>query len=67
MVAQVKDKAKYDTKAKEPWNKLFEIINLDSLPFFQASFPFVFKNEEINAEIFGNILFGYIGNAGGFK
>ena len=67
MVSQVKNKAKYDIKVKESWNKLFEIINLDSISFFHASFPFVFKNEEINAEIFGNILFGYIGNAGGFK
>lgn len=63
----MKNQAKYDIKVKEFWNKLFEIINLDSIPFFHASFPFVFKNEEINAEIFGNILFGYIGNAGGSK
>lgn len=26
----------------------------------------MFMNEEINAEIFGNILYGYLGNAGGF-
>ena len=66
MVNQVKNNAKYDVKCKEPWENLSNTINAD-VPYFHGAFPFVFRGEEINAEMFGNILFGYICNAGGFS
>lgn len=58
--------AKYDIKTKKSWEELTEDVNAD-VPFYYNVFPFVFQGEEINAEIFGNILYGYSGNAGGFS
>lgn len=62
----VKNKAKYDIKCKKPWVNLSNTINA-GVPYYHSAFPFVFRGEEINAEMFGNILFGYICNAGGFS
>ncbi len=66
MINQVKNNAKYDVKRKKPWNDLADSINAN-MPYFHSAFPFIFRGEEINAEMFGNILFGYICNAGGFS
>lgn len=66
LIGKVKNNADYDIKVEESWNGLFNKIG-NNIPFYGASFPVYFNGKEINAEIFGNILFGYISNAGGFS
>ncbi|MCD7811636.1 MAG: VWA domain-containing protein, partial [Ruminococcus sp.] len=66
LIDRVKNKGLYNIKLEEHWNDMCENTNTD-MPFYHSTLPFVFNGEEINAEIFGNILYGYIGNAGGFS
>lgn len=64
LIEQVKNDALYNIKLEEHWNDMCENTYTD-MPFYHSALPFVFNGEEINAEIFGNILYGYIGNADG--
>lgn len=65
MISRVMNDAKYDIKLKNNWDSLLKEINAKA-KFYHSAFPFKFRDGEINAEMFGNILFGYIGHAGGF-
>ena len=38
-----------------------------NVPFYHSAFPYAFRDQIINAEIMGNILFGFVGNAGGYS
>lgn len=65
LILNVANDKRYDVKKENSWNSFFGDLNLN-VPYYHSSTPFVFKGEEINAEIFGNILYGYAGNAGGY-
>ncbi len=66
LINRVANGEKYDVKVKDSWYNLAELVNAQ-VPYYNNSFPFVFDGQEINAEIFGNILYGYICHAGGFS
>ncbi len=66
MISKVKNNAKYDIKVRDRWNDLFSITEND-IYFYGSQFEFSFDGNVINAEKFGNILFGAITNAGGFN
>ena len=65
MISQVKNNAPYDVKTSGSWNNFMKTVNAN-IRFSTSSFPFLYSDIIINAEIFGNILFGYAGHAGGF-
>ena len=65
LILNVANDKRYDVKKENSWNSFFYDLNLN-VPYYHSSTPFVFKGEEINAEILGNILYGYAGNAGGY-
>lgn len=65
LCGKVKNNAKYDIKTKESWHDLFHIVNYDFM-FYGSKYPFVYNGNEINAEQFGNILFGFCCNAGAY-
>lgn len=65
MIGQVKNNAPYDVKTSGSWNNFMKKVNAN-IRFSTSSFPFLYSDIIINAEIFGNILFGYAGHAGGF-
>lgn len=66
MTLQVKNNAPYDVKTRDSWNNFMNRINA-SVRFSTSSFPFLFSDRVINAEIWGNILYGFSGHAGGFS
>lgn len=66
LIKKVKNEGLYNIKLEKHWNQMCKNTNTD-MPFYHSALPFVFNEDEINAEIFGNILYGYIGNAGGFS
>ncbi|MBS4933110.1 MAG: hypothetical protein KH020_17710 [Clostridiales bacterium] len=66
MILQVKNNAPYDVKTKSSWNDFMSKINV-YVHFSTSSFPFLFSDRVINAEVFGNILYGFSGHAGGFS
>lgn len=66
MISQVKNNALFDVKTKNSWNTFMSNLNAD-IHFYTSSFLFMYKNEIINAEILGNILFGFAGHAGGYS
>lgn len=66
VISQVANGKRYDIKVRDSWNNFFADINAN-VQFYHSAFPFVFKEDEINAEDFGNILYGFAGNAGGYS
>lgn len=66
MISQVKNNALFDVKTKNSWKTFMNNLNAD-VPYYTSSFPFIYRNEIINAEILGNILFGFAGHAGGYS
>ena len=66
LVSVVKDDAAYDIKRKARWNDFMDGLNAN-VPFYHSAFPYAFRGQVINAEIMGNILFGFAGNAGGYS
>lgn len=66
LIRQVSNGHRYDIKVEASWCDFFNDLNLD-VPYYHSAFPFVFNGTEINAEQFGNILYGYVGNAGGYS
>ena len=66
LISQVANGKRYDIKVPECWNAFFKDLNL-YVPFYQSSFPFMFRGKEKNAEMFGNILYGFSAHAGGFS
>lgn len=66
LVLKVKNNAKYDIKTQKSWNDFFDIIDCE-FSFHGSSYLFYFEEEVINAENFGNILYGFCCNAGNFS
>ena len=65
LCSKVKNNAKYDIKTKKSWHDLFHIVKYDFM-FYGSKYPFVYNGNEVNAEQFGNILFGFCCNAGAY-
>ncbi|MBE5943604.1 MAG: VWA domain-containing protein, partial [Lachnospiraceae bacterium] len=66
LINRVSNGEEYDVKVRDSWYSLAELVNAQVL-YYHNSFPLVFRGQEINAEIFGNMLYGYICHAGGFS
>lgn len=66
LVKNVRDKAPYDIKVEKCWNNFMAKIGFN-VPFYTSSFTFAFNSDIINAEIMGNILYGFSGHAGGYS
>ena len=62
----VKNNAKYDIKTQKSWYGLFQEVNYDFM-FYGNKYPFIYNGNEINAEQFGNILFGFCCNSGAYS
>ena len=67
LIQRVKNGAKYDIKLQNPWEELMQILLTKEAKYYHSAMPFIFNGKLINAEQFGNILYGFICNAGGFN
>lgn len=66
LISQVANGKRYDVKVEKCWESFFDDLNME-VPYYHSSYPFIYNSEEINAEKFGNILYGYAGHAGGYS
>lgn len=66
LISKVKNNAKYDIKTRKSWDDFFNIIGCD-FNFYGSAYQFYFEGEVINAEKFGNILYGFCCNAGNYS
>ncbi len=62
----VKNNAKYDIKVKERWDDWMRFLGED-ISYFGSRFQFLFYGYVIDAEGYGNFLYGMVGNAGGYS
>ena len=58
---KVRPNGEWDYKVKESWEHQIE------MPYMSISFPFILRGDFCSAEKFGNVNFGYVGNAIGFS
>lgn len=58
---KVRPNGDWDYKVKDSWDNQMEI------PYMSISFPFILRGDFCSAEKFGNVNYGYVGNAIGFS
>ena len=61
-VRKVQPDGDWDYKIKQSWEK-----EVDNIPYMTISFPFIFRDDFCSAEKFGNVNYGYVGNAIGIS
>mgnify|MGYP001634608385 CR=1 FL=1 len=58
---KVRPNGDWDYKVKDSWDNQIEI------PYMSISFPFILRDDFCSSEKFGNVNYGYVGNAIGFS
>ena len=58
---KVRPNGDWDYKVKDSWDNQIEI------PYMSISFPFILRGDFCSSEKFGNVNYGYVGNAIGFS